>query len=375
VLNFLLAHEAGHIIFKSMLRRGARNPLLWNIATDYAINGALIDANLPEDRLKALTKNLDGKEFKICYSKKYTGWASEAIYEDILKKIKKPPQPVLDSAKNGMPSGKDKNGGQGGWSLPVDGERSFDPKTGETDFKKGDGTAATPRDVESQLNTVIAQAAFRAREDMRRKSNLRGRGAGAFLEYVEVALSRQINWRNLLHRKLRSIGFETADYSRPSRRTIVNRQLGCKFYYPKLRGFTPGNIMMVIDTSGSVSSESLEVFLGEINNCLKGMPRAEVYLYCADYGIKFQGTYRSSLPASVEITGRGGTSFEPAFEEAQKLLKAGKKFSTMVYFTDGCCDYPQIKAKSLPYEVLWCIDNFHAADAPFGKTLRIDANQ
>ena len=39
----VMAHEVLHIVFKHHLRRGARDPELWNIATDFAINQVLVD--------------------------------------------------------------------------------------------------------------------------------------------------------------------------------------------------------------------------------------------------------------------------------------------------------------------------------------------
>ena len=40
-LEFVLMHEALHCTWAHHLRRNDRNPELWNIATDYAINGEL----------------------------------------------------------------------------------------------------------------------------------------------------------------------------------------------------------------------------------------------------------------------------------------------------------------------------------------------
>src|SRR3990167_1256808 len=35
------AHEAGHVVFMDPLRRGSRDPKVWNMATDYRINAHL----------------------------------------------------------------------------------------------------------------------------------------------------------------------------------------------------------------------------------------------------------------------------------------------------------------------------------------------
>ena len=50
----VMAHEVLHVTFKHMLRRGERDPELWNIATDFAINDILVDAGftLPSGGLR-----------------------------------------------------------------------------------------------------------------------------------------------------------------------------------------------------------------------------------------------------------------------------------------------------------------------------------
>ena len=56
-LEFVLMHEALHCTWAHHLRRNDRNPELWNIATDYAINGELNRSGaisywkMPEDAL------------------------------------------------------------------------------------------------------------------------------------------------------------------------------------------------------------------------------------------------------------------------------------------------------------------------------------
>lgn len=74
---FFYAHEILHICFEHFLRREERNPTIWNIATDYAINAIL-------------NKNRIGTQIKnTLYDKKYENWPAERIYDDIYKNAKK----------------------------------------------------------------------------------------------------------------------------------------------------------------------------------------------------------------------------------------------------------------------------------------------
>ena len=70
-LKFVMMHEVYHCAFFHHTRRGYRDPKLWNIAGDYAINPILVNSGR-----KMLESGL--------YDKKYDGWSAEKIYDDIL---------------------------------------------------------------------------------------------------------------------------------------------------------------------------------------------------------------------------------------------------------------------------------------------------
>lgn len=386
-LKFLLAHEAGHIVFKSFLRQGHRNHILWNMASDYVINGMLMDADPQQQYLTPPMEMPNGqKTGGVLYDVKYKGWTTEAVYEELLEHCNSACKQAMSATgeeQDGEGQGQGRSNKSGHKSKSSKSNGASSPQIAQQSSEKNGylidpNTAVNPEDapnsnLEDDINTILSQAAYKAVEARRRGEGC-GNAAGLFMEEIDVALSKRVSWRQLLHKTLRTLGFEQADYSRPSRRTIVNRSLGCNYYFPKLRGSTPGDILMFVDTSGSVSTRSLEVFLGEINNCLRGMPKTSVYLYSVDINPKYEGKFNAKLPTQLPIHGRGGTSFQEAFTEATRLLKQGKKFSTLVYFTDGECSYPDLKTKHLPYDVIWCIDNYRAEKPPFGKDIRIDVN-
>ena len=65
----VLLHEVMHCGFFHVTRRGTRNPMVWNMACDYAINPLLVkyDIKLPEGAL------LD---------EKYDGWSADATHHE-----------------------------------------------------------------------------------------------------------------------------------------------------------------------------------------------------------------------------------------------------------------------------------------------------
>ena len=68
-LLFVNCHEALHVAFCHHLRRGERDAKAWNIATDFAINGMLIEADIgtmPDGGL---------------HDPQYKGMSAERIYD------------------------------------------------------------------------------------------------------------------------------------------------------------------------------------------------------------------------------------------------------------------------------------------------------
>ena len=77
---FGIGHEVLHCVYDhfDVIRRGDRDPRLWNIANDYVINADLIDAKIGEEI----------KLVKICFDWKYRGMVSEEVYDDLFEQAK-----------------------------------------------------------------------------------------------------------------------------------------------------------------------------------------------------------------------------------------------------------------------------------------------
>ena len=82
--EFLFGHEVLHNVFEHMLVRiGDRNPMLWNIAADYAVNQILVEGKIGE-----MPKGKKG-ENKGFQDDKYKDWPAERIYDEIFRTAKK----------------------------------------------------------------------------------------------------------------------------------------------------------------------------------------------------------------------------------------------------------------------------------------------
>ena len=89
--EFLFGHEVLHNVFEHMLVRiGDRNPMLWNIAADYAVNQILVEGKIGE-----MPKGKKG-ENKGFQDDKYKDWPAERIYDELYKTAKKNGKKALE---------------------------------------------------------------------------------------------------------------------------------------------------------------------------------------------------------------------------------------------------------------------------------------
>ena len=76
-VEFLVGHEVLHVVYDHMGRRGTRDPEIWNIADDYAVN-----ADLKRHKVGEFITTVPA-----LYEAKYDGMAAEAIYDDLMKNV------------------------------------------------------------------------------------------------------------------------------------------------------------------------------------------------------------------------------------------------------------------------------------------------
>ena len=150
--------------------------------------------------------------------------------------------------------------------------------------------------------------------------------------------SGQLDWRRLLRRYVGQILQVRPTFSRPSRR------------FPNLVGIVPGKcrqgerprVMAVIDTSGSITPELLELISAELE--LLARHYTVIVVEC-DAKVHAVFEYRVPLAA---VHGRGGTDFRPPL--ARKFLRKHRP-DLVVYFTDGFGPAPQ-RAPQVPVRLV-----------------------
>ncbi len=344
--QFMLAHEALHCALSHFARRQHRTKLHWDMACDYAINPLLIG-----DGLKAPPGSLHLPQFD--------GMTAEEIYPCLDEKDDEQP---LDNHVYDEDNTKGSGSGKTEKEMsPKEQEKPTENEGDESDQQQsGSGAAASqppplsPDEAETlniQWQQRLAGAAQQAMQV--------GKLDGAMARMVDHLLQPQLPWRLLLARYMTAVARDDFSYMRPSRREG-------EFILPSLRS-NQVELVVALDTSGSIQDQEMGEFLAEIN-ALKGQMRARVTLLACDSSIAegapwvYEAWEEFELP--TKITGGGGTSFEPVFEW---LAEKGVQPDLLVYFTDAQGAFPK---QEPAYPVIWLVKG--KENTPWGQRIQLN---
>jgi predicted metal-dependent peptidase len=214
------------------------------------------------------------------------------------------------------------------------------------------------------LAGVLEQAALEAGEvppELRRGLQALGVGTvpGGAVYAVGGGRQGHIDWRRLLRRYIGQSLRQQPAYNWPPRRC------------PELVGILPGqrrvgaqpSVVAIIDTSGSITAESLEQISGELRRLSRSHP---VHVVEADSAV--QRVYRYRGPLQL-VRGRGGTDFRPALERS---LLAPLRPAVILFFTDGLGEAPQ---KAPPWPLIWCLTPEGEPPAQWGGVVKMEPDR
>lgn len=234
---FVLAHEICHVMYAHLGRRSHRDPMLWNMATDYVINGMLTQekiGSMPTKPVEVKEGEHKGSQRVGLYDAKYVGWTSEAVYDDLIKRGAKKQLTLdvhLELGKDGQDSqGKQAREGQG---IPIE--------ISEEELKQ----------IQEDLKSKVLQAAQAAQAA--------GKLPAGVARLIDGLVEPKINWRDYIRECVQSQ--LTADYAyhRPNRRHHESDVI-----FPSLIREEQIDVEISIDQSGSITPEMALDFLSEV---------------------------------------------------------------------------------------------------------------
>ena len=301
----LLAHEVWHVAFNHLKRVGSRDKLSWNYAGDYVINLMLTDSGhtVPSGGL------LD---------KKYKDMSTEEVYELI------------------KDDDKDNHGGS---NFVID----LLDAPGDT----------KDSDINSQVTDIIIRAQLQSRISGKDKAEI----PGEITRAIDELINPKLPWNQLLVRFLSNMVKDDYTWARPNKRFFPHH------YLPSQYSPTIGDIVVAIDTSGSVSQEDLVEMLSEIEDIRTTFKPESLTIIDCDSSIhnvfKIE-KYDNIL--ELKFQGCGGTDFQPVIDYCNE-----QQPEVLIYFTD-------LQAEDITeepgYPILWICNSKHNPSS-VGETIYI----
>ncbi len=365
-----LAHEVLHCSLAHHCRRGTRDRKLWNKAADFAINPTIIKNGLA---LPAGVLN----------DPSYDNLSAEEIYSRLLKNggsggLQNSAQ-ISGSSSGSQQTPPGVGGGSGRKSgtpspqpPPPDGNSQGNesgrviPGTNGADGAAASWSIGEVLDATDDSGYPASEAETKrqehdwaiAAEQAVRSSEMCGHEAADLARPLKENRESAQDWRAILRAFVAATTPSDYRWSPPSRRFVASG-----LYLPSVHREGVGEIVIGVDTSGSIGAEELNQFASEITAISdQAQPEAIHVVYC-DAVVQGTQDFGPSEPVVLEAKGGGGTDFRPVFEW---VGSNGLSPVCLIYLTDLCCaNFPAPPS----YPVLWVTDSRRTA--PFGETVRI----
>jgi predicted metal-dependent peptidase len=329
-LEFLVGHEVLHAVYDHMGRRGNRDPKLWNIADDYCVNWDLVEQRVGDKIPVAL------------YDSKYKGMSAEEVYDHLYENADK--IDINELAKRLLDEHLDGEGeGEG------DGEEN--DKSGQ-----GNGRPKLSDEERKQIRDEIREAVLAA-------ANASGAGnlPGGVKRMIRDLTEPVMNWRELLQQQIESTVKSDFTWARPSRRSWHMDAV--------MPGMKPGeqiDVVIGIDTSGSITDKDLKVFLSEIKGIMESYDEYRIHVVGWDTDTHNSEVFTSDNLESIESFepgGGGGTDPHCVWRWLQDNEIEPKK---LIMFTDYCFFGWSPEEVENYCDTVWIIKGNKEAEPEFG---------
>jgi predicted metal-dependent peptidase len=316
-LATVLLHECMHCMLEHGRRFEAlpvvdKNHNIWNYAGDCAINQVLDDAHMQWTEVTPVRYvNIEEQGVN-------RNMSTEVAYSTMVEYQKNNPEATKENDCGSVSGGK--------------------RRTYELDVEDSDSPAA---DINQQNNVLdsVASAILKVENDG-------GDVPEALSRIARDRLDPQLDWKKLLAFNIRSAisnvaGRRDYTYSRPSRRQGSANTPETKFIFPAMRQPQPPCVGIVLDTSGSIGNDTLDLYLSEIRGIFTAVGVSSgLWVLPCDSKVHEVAKIKSFDLTKLRIKGGGGTDMSVGIYEA---LKIRPRVNIVVILTDGATPWPERK--------------------------------
>lgn len=303
----VVLHENLHVLLKHIPRHRdlwKENKRLANIAMDYVVNDIITDIGKKHPDLVSLPNGC-------FYDPMFTGWSVRRVYEYLKKECE---------------------GGKGG-GRP---NESFD------NHDDAEVEGMTPEQIEGlgkEIDEAIHQGGI-----------LAGKFGAKIPRVIKDLMQPEIDWREVLQ------DFWTAHVRGADEftwRRFNKHRLADDYYLPSSINESIGEVILAIDTSGSINNEDIAKVASRIQELCDTLPPERIRILWWDTEVHgeqvFEGNY-SNIASLLKPMGGGGTR---ATCVAEYINKQGLNADCMTVFTDGHLEHDLNWQTSIP--TVWLI--------------------
>lgn len=324
-VEFLFGHEVLHAIYDHMGRTGDRDRKISNIAADFCVNADLIDQRVGE-KITVVP---------MLYDPKYKGMSMEEVYDNLMDNAKK-----IDINKLA--------------------EQLLDEHLDGNDDGDGDQEGNGPPKLSKEERDAIRDE---IKEAMMAAATAAGAGnlPGGVRRLIKDLTEPMIGWKDLLEQQVQSTIKNDFTFARPSRKGWHMDAI--------LPASKPGetiDIVIGIDTSGSIGLDDLRIFFTEIKGIMDSYDEYKIHVVGWDTAIGGVATFTNDNMediTSFDPEGGGGTDPHCVWEYLRENDLEPKK---LIMFTDYCFFGWRPEEVENYCDTVWIIKDNPGAEPEFG---------
>ena len=340
-LRFLVLHENYHKLYKHLTMWDylwKKNPRRANIACDRCINLRLVNENT--DGFAKMPTCPDTGKVIGAIDHTDRGLNELQIWKKLEEEEKDNPTGGGGSCNDGDPGD-----GQG---AGLD-EHDWEGAQELTEQEKNE--------LAKELDEAVRQGALMA-----------GKTGSGGDRNLEDLLRPVVDWREVLREFITTTcaGKDYSTWKRPNRRF-----LSAGVYMPSGISERVDELVLAIDTSGSIGTHELQRFLSEVAGIAESVKPERVRLLYWDTAVcreeKYEHHELANIAKSTKPAGGGGTAVEcvPPYMQEHKISP-----QAVIVLTDGYLG----SWASWSCPVLWCIIDNRTTTPSVGKTVHIDTS-
>ncbi len=319
----LLCHVCLHIALNHLSRLGSRERKIWNIATDIVVNNILVSNDFVfPDGYKVPSD--DSFEYN---GKKITGISNrtaEEVYEILME----------DERKNNSQN-----------------EQNSDYHRDTHSFENEEKKTAPNSNWKEKLIEAWTH------------SSMLGNKPKGMKRIIGATLHSKISWKTLVNEYVQKELVSDWSWERPSKKSLA---VGVYLPYAKKESL---DIVVTIDTSGSIDKEMLTEFVSEVIALSQSYDNLKITVLIGDSAIheviNIDDKSADKLK-HADFKGGGGTSHIPFYDWINKNKSDCK---LVINLTDGRTHFP----KNPHYPTLWLLTKGDI-DVPFGRKIIVRRN-